>query len=56
VTGTLEHRMRSGESLWVLSHRVYAVPTWLIQRYNPDVDLARLTPGTTLVIPVAEKL
>jgi membrane-bound lytic murein transglycosylase D len=56
VTGTLEHRMRSGESLWVLSHRVYAVPTWLIQRYNPDVDLARLTPGTTLLIPVTEKL
>jgi membrane-bound lytic murein transglycosylase D len=56
VTGTLEHRMRSGESLWILSHRVYSVPTWLIQRYNPDVDLARLIPGTRLVIPITEKL
>jgi membrane-bound lytic murein transglycosylase D len=56
VTGTVEHRLRSGESLWVLSHRVYAVPAWLIQRYNPDLDLARLTPGTRLVIPVTEKL
>jgi membrane-bound lytic murein transglycosylase D len=56
VTGTVEHRLRRGESIWVLSHRVYAVPTWLIQRYNPDVDLARVTPGTKLVIPVTEKL
>jgi membrane-bound lytic murein transglycosylase D len=56
VTGTVEHRLRSGESIWVLSHRVYSVPTWLIQRYNPDVDLARVTPGTRLVIPVTERL
>jgi membrane-bound lytic murein transglycosylase D len=56
VTGTLEHRLRKGESIWVLSHRTYAVPTWLIQRYNPELDLARLTPGTLLVIPVTEKL
>jgi hypothetical protein len=32
------------------------VPTWLIHRYNPDVDLAKLTPGTRLAIPVVEKL
>jgi membrane-bound lytic murein transglycosylase D len=56
VTGTVEHRLRAGENLWVLSHRVYSVPTWLIQRYNPDVDLGRLAPGTKLVIPVTEKL
>jgi membrane-bound lytic murein transglycosylase D len=56
VTGTVEHRLRPGENLWILSHRVYAVPSWLIQRYNPELDLARLSPGTKLVIPVTEKL
>jgi len=56
VTGTVEHRLRRGESIWVLSHRVYSVPTWLIQRYNPDVDLARVIPGAKLVIPVTEKV
>jgi membrane-bound lytic murein transglycosylase D len=55
VTGTIDHVLRPGETLWTLSHKTYAVPTWLIHRYNPDVDLARLTPGLRLVIPVVEK-
>jgi membrane-bound lytic murein transglycosylase D len=55
VASTLEHTLRPGETLWVLSHKKYAVPTWLIRRYNPDVDLGKLVPGTVLVIPVVEK-
>jgi membrane-bound lytic murein transglycosylase D len=54
VTGILEHKLRRGESLWLLSHRVYRVPTWLIQRYNPELDLTALKPGTKLNIPVVE--
>jgi len=56
VTGTIEHSLRPGDTLWVLSRKLYGVPTWLIHRYNPDVDFARLTPGTKLAIPVVEKL
>jgi membrane-bound lytic murein transglycosylase D len=56
VTGTVEHSLRSGDTLWVLSHKLYGVPTWLIHRYNPDVDFARLVPGVKLQIPVVEKL
>ncbi|MFI5317077.1 MAG: LysM peptidoglycan-binding domain-containing protein [Myxococcota bacterium] len=56
VTGTVEHSLRPGDTLWVLSRKLYGVPTWLIHRYNPDVDFARLTPGTKLAIPVIEKL
>jgi membrane-bound lytic murein transglycosylase D len=55
VTTTLEHTLRSGDTLWLLSHKKYAVPTWLIRRYNPDIDLAKLVPGTVLVIPIVEK-
>jgi membrane-bound lytic murein transglycosylase D len=55
VASTIEHKLRRGETLWVLSHKKYAVPTWLIRRYNPDVDLGKLVPGTVLVIPVVEK-
>ncbi len=55
VTTTLDHKLRSGDTLWLLSHKKYAVPTWLIRRYNPDVDLAKLVPGTVLVIPIVEK-
>jgi membrane-bound lytic murein transglycosylase D len=56
VTGTIEHSLRAGDTLWVLSRKLYGVPTWLIHRYNPDVDFAKLTPGTKLAIPVVEKL
>jgi peptidoglycan lytic transglycosylase D len=56
VTGTVEHSLRSGDTLWVLSHKLYGVPTWLIHRYNPDVDFTRLVPGVKLQIPVVEKL
>jgi len=56
VTGTVEHSLRSGDTLWVLSHKLYGVPTWLIHRYNPDIDFAKLVPGVKLQIPVVEKL
>jgi peptidoglycan lytic transglycosylase D len=56
VTSTVEHSLRPGDTLWVLSHKLYGVPTWLIHRYNPDVDFAKLVPGTKLQIPVVEKL
>ncbi len=56
VTGTLDHKLRRGDSLWVLAHQTYRVPTWLIQRYNPDIDLTQLTPGIELTIPVIERV
>ncbi len=56
ITGTVEHTLRPGENLWVLSNKVYSVPAWLIHRYNPDADLTRLTPGTRFKIPVVEPI
>jgi len=52
VEGTVEHTLRRGESLWEISHKTYSVPSWLIRRYNPKIDLRRLNPGARLVIPV----
>lgn len=56
VTGTIHHTVRKGESLWVLSKKVYSVPTWLIHRYNPDTPASDLTPGTRITIPVVEQV
>ena len=56
VTGTIEHKLKRGESLWILSNRTYNVPSWLIQRYNPDLEASKLTPGEKLTIPVVERL
>ncbi|MFQ5514408.1 MAG: LysM peptidoglycan-binding domain-containing protein [Myxococcota bacterium] len=54
VTGTIEHRLAPGDSLWILSLRRYRVPAWLIQAYNRDLDLTHLMPGQVIQIPVIE--
>ena len=55
VTGTINHKLRRGDSLWRLSYRTYNVPTWLIQGYNRDIDLTSLLPGQMIRIPVVER-
>ena len=54
VTGTEQHKLEAGESLWYLAQRKYRVPVWLLRQYNPDLDFAALTPGAPLVVPVIE--
>jgi membrane-bound lytic murein transglycosylase D len=56
VTGTISHRLRRGETIWELSYKTYGVPSWLIRRYNADVDLTKLVPGDALLIPVVKRL
>jgi membrane-bound lytic murein transglycosylase D len=54
VTGTEQHVLEAGESLWYLAQRKYRVPVWLLRQYNPDLDFAALTPGAPLIVPVVE--
>jgi len=54
VTGTEQHVLEAGESLWYLAERKYRVPVWLLRQYNPDLDFAALTPGAPLIVPVVE--
>ena len=54
ITGTIEHRLQIGDNLWDLSRETYSVPIWLIQRYNPEIDLSQLVPGRKLSVPVIE--
>lgn len=52
IGGVQEHEIREGESIWILSLRRYGVPVWLFRQYNPDVDLQKVRPGTTVRFPV----
>lgn len=54
VTSTTEHKVKSGESLWVLTNRRYKVPVWLLRQYNPNVDLESVRAGTRIVFPRIE--
>jgi len=54
VTDTTVHRLRRGESVWVLAQQRYQVPVWLLRQYNPELDIDRLRPGVRLVFPRIE--
>ena len=56
VIDTTEHKLRRGESLWVLTQRRYKVPVWLLRQYNPELDLDRVKPGDRIVFPRVERV
>ncbi|HSD70290.1 MAG TPA: LysM peptidoglycan-binding domain-containing protein [Woeseiaceae bacterium] len=56
ISGTVEHVVRQGESVWILSLRTYDVPVWLFRQYNPELDLRSVRPGTRLSFPVLETI
>ncbi len=53
ITGSDTYVARRGDSLWSVTQRG-AMPVWLLQQYNPDVDFAALRPGTMIVLPRVE--
>jgi membrane-bound lytic murein transglycosylase D len=53
ITGSEVYVARRGDSLWSVTQRG-AMPVWLLQQYNPDVDFAALRPGTVIVLPRIE--
>lgn len=46
------YSVRTGDSAWGIARQAGGVPVWLLESYNPDVDLERLKPGDKLTIPV----
>jgi LysM repeat protein len=56
ITGTEVYIVRRGDALWNVTQRFDQLPIWLLQQYNPDVDLADLRPGTQIVMPRVENV
>ncbi|MGI9249050.1 MAG: LysM peptidoglycan-binding domain-containing protein [Woeseiaceae bacterium] len=52
ITGVTEHKIRAGDSIWILALRKYDVPVWLFRQYNPGLDLHNVQPGTKVQFPV----
>jgi membrane-bound lytic murein transglycosylase D len=48
----ITYSIRRGDTIWSLSREQFEVPIWLLVRCNTGVNLASLTPETTLRIPV----
>ncbi len=54
ITGIREHKIRRGESVWILSLRKYGVPIWLFRQYNPELDLHSVRPGRIIKFPMLD--
>jgi membrane-bound lytic murein transglycosylase D len=51
IVGTEIYIVRRGDSAWAVTQRYGGLPTWLLQQYNPDVDLGELRAGIQLIVP-----
>ena len=56
IVGTEVHIARPGDSAWTLTKRESQLPVWLLQQYNPDLDLSALRAGTQIVVPRVEEV
>ena len=56
IVGTEVYIARPGDSLWTLTQHAAQMPMWLVQQYNPDVDLADLRAGTQIVMPRVQEV
>ncbi|MGD8252172.1 MAG: transglycosylase SLT domain-containing protein, partial [Desulfobacterales bacterium] len=55
IESAVVYRVKPGETIWTLSSRVFNLPAWLIQKYNPDVDFGDLRRSQQLLIPVVDQ-
>lgn len=54
IVGSREYTVSPGDSLWHLRRQAGGVPEWLIQQYNPDLEVDRLRPGQQIRLPEVE--
>ncbi len=50
------HKVKPGDSVWVLAQRQYKVPVWLLRQYNPDINFDRIRPGAEVHFPLLQPL
>jgi membrane-bound lytic murein transglycosylase D len=56
IVGTDIYLARRGDSGWTVTQHNSDLPLWLLQQYNPDLDLAEMRPGTQIVVPKIEEV
>jgi hypothetical protein len=52
TVGTEFYTVRTGETAWSIANDALGIPVWMLETYNPAVDLDRLRPGQDLMVPV----
>jgi LysM repeat protein len=52
VVGLADRRVGTGDTAWSIAREQGRVPMWIVEYYNPEVDLDRLGIGDQLTLPV----
>lgn len=55
IQGETAYQIKNGDSLWLLAQRDYRVPIWLLQQYNPKIEIQKIRPGATVIFPLVVK-
>ena len=55
IIGTDKYRLSRGESVWLLTHKTYKIPFWLLRQYNPDLDMNRILPNKIITFPKVKR-
>ncbi|MEZ4237692.1 MAG: LysM domain-containing protein [Myxococcota bacterium] len=50
--GTEFYQVRTGDSAWTIAREHGQMPVWVIESYNPSLDLEALRPGQQLMLPL----
>jgi membrane-bound lytic murein transglycosylase D len=56
IVGTQVYLARRGDSGWTVTKHNSDLPLWLLQQYNPDLDLSEMHPGTQVIVPRVEEV
>lgn len=54
IEGVKTYTVNPGENIWIIANRNLAIPSWLIRKYNPDLDLNNLVAGQEIVVPIVQ--
>lgn len=56
VERLMTYQIEAGDSVWKLCQKKFALPFWLLKKYNPEVDFDRLTASRPLVVPIVARI
>ena len=46
------YTVKTGDTAWSISKDAHGIPVWVLESYNPSVNLDKLRPGQELMVPV----
>jgi len=57
IAAVREHRIQSGDNLWLLAEKRYRIPMWLLRQYNPDIDVDTVLALDDIIhVPLVEEI